>query len=148
MLHTARLAAKLMRLAIAIALLVAAGLVATACSLAISPTPTAEPTVAPSTTPSPQPTVPPAAVVPTNPPRATAALPTPTAAGPETLTPREVNELLDGPQKPVVYDTRSRAAYAAGHVPGAVSLPYDEMEARLAEIPRAGAVVLYCTGST
>ena len=46
----------------------------------------------------------------------------------------------------VVLDVRTPEEFAAGHVPGAVNVPYDQVEARLAEL--AGAkdkdVVLYC----
>jgi rhodanese-related sulfurtransferase len=47
----------------------------------------------------------------------------------------------------VLVDARSTAAYAAGHVPGAVSLPHAEMaEARLAEYPPDTVFVVYCAG--
>jgi rhodanese-related sulfurtransferase len=46
----------------------------------------------------------------------------------------------------VVLDVRTAEEFAAGHVPGAVNIPHDQVEARLAEL--AGAkdqdVVLYC----
>lgn len=47
----------------------------------------------------------------------------------------------------VVLDVRGRQAYAAGHVPGAVSLPHPEIdEARLAAWPRETLFVVYCAG--
>lgn len=47
----------------------------------------------------------------------------------------------------VVLDVRGRQAYAAGHVPGAVSLPHAEIdEARLAAWPRETLFVVYCAG--
>jgi rhodanese-related sulfurtransferase len=46
----------------------------------------------------------------------------------------------------VLVDVRSRAAYAAGHVPGAISLPHREIDAdAAAELP-AGLLVVYCWG--
>jgi phage shock protein E len=46
----------------------------------------------------------------------------------------------------VVLDVRTPEEFAAGHVPGAINVPHDQVEARLAEL--AGAkdqdVVLYC----
>jgi rhodanese-related sulfurtransferase len=45
-----------------------------------------------------------------------------------------------------VIDVRPRQEYAAGHIPGALSIPVDELKARLAELPRATAIVAYCRG--
>jgi rhodanese-related sulfurtransferase len=47
----------------------------------------------------------------------------------------------------VLLDVRGRAAYAAGHVPGAVSLPHrDITEARIAAWPAETLFVVYCAG--
>lgn len=43
-----------------------------------------------------------------------------------------------------VLDVRTPQEFAAGHVPGAVNVPYDQVGARLAEIPRDKDVVIYC----
>ena len=43
-------------------------------------------------------------------------------------------------------DVRSRAAFAAGHLPGAVSLPYAEIDAAAAAALPPGLVVVYCWG--
>jgi rhodanese-related sulfurtransferase len=43
-----------------------------------------------------------------------------------------------------VLDVRSPEEYAAGHVPGAVNIPYDQIASRLAEVPKDKDVVLYC----
>jgi rhodanese-related sulfurtransferase len=44
-----------------------------------------------------------------------------------------------------IVDVRTPAEFAAGHVPGAVNIPYDEMAARHAEIgPPSAPVLLYC----
>lgn len=44
-----------------------------------------------------------------------------------------------------VVDVRTPDEYAAGHVPGAVNIPYDEMEKRYAELgPPATPLLLYC----
>ncbi|MBI4878105.1 MAG: metalloregulator ArsR/SmtB family transcription factor [Planctomycetes bacterium] len=45
-----------------------------------------------------------------------------------------------------VIDVRPPEEYRAGHIPGAISLPLSEIEARLAELPRAGEIVAYCRG--
>ncbi|WP_030268236.1 ArsR/SmtB family transcription factor [Streptomyces sp. NRRL B-24484] len=46
-----------------------------------------------------------------------------------------------------VIDVRPAEEFAAGHIPGAVSVPLDELEARLAELPADTEVVAYCRGS-
>ncbi|WP_246491678.1 ArsR/SmtB family transcription factor [Actinomadura alba] len=46
----------------------------------------------------------------------------------------------------VVVDVRPPAEYAAGHILGAINLPNDQLEARLAELPPGADVVAYCRG--
>lgn len=46
----------------------------------------------------------------------------------------------------VVIDVRPVEEYRAGHIRGALSLPLDELESRLTEIPRGAEVVAYCRG--
>jgi rhodanese-related sulfurtransferase/DNA-binding MarR family transcriptional regulator len=47
----------------------------------------------------------------------------------------------------VVLDVRPVEEYAAGHIPGAVSVPVDELAARLADLPADTEVVAYCRGA-
>jgi rhodanese-related sulfurtransferase/biotin operon repressor len=46
----------------------------------------------------------------------------------------------------VVLDVRPAAEHAAGHLPGAVSIPVGELRRRLAELPGGREVVAYCRG--
>jgi thioredoxin 1/putative thioredoxin len=47
----------------------------------------------------------------------------------------------------VAVDTRDASAYGRAHIPGAVHMPIEELEGRLAELHMlAGAPVLYCRG--
>ena len=46
----------------------------------------------------------------------------------------------------VVLDVRPRAEYAAGHLPGAVHIPLDELADRLAELPDDREIIAYCRG--
>ncbi|GAB2913741.1 ArsR/SmtB family transcription factor [Nonomuraea fastidiosa] len=46
----------------------------------------------------------------------------------------------------VVLDVRSAADYAAGHVPGAISVPMAELRERLDELPASAEIVAYCGG--
>jgi len=44
-----------------------------------------------------------------------------------------------------VVDVRTPAEFAAGHVPGAVNIPYDEMERRYGELgPKSTPLLVYC----
>ena len=45
-----------------------------------------------------------------------------------------------------VLDVRPSEEYRAGHFPGALSIPVDELKARLREVPKDRAVVAYCRG--
>lgn len=46
----------------------------------------------------------------------------------------------------VVVDVRPPVEYAAGHIPGAVNVPPDELRQRLNDLPDGGPVVAYCRG--
>jgi rhodanese-related sulfurtransferase len=45
-----------------------------------------------------------------------------------------------------VLDVRPPEEYRAGHIPGALSIPVGELEARLKELPKEREVVAYCRG--
>jgi rhodanese-related sulfurtransferase/DNA-binding transcriptional ArsR family regulator len=47
----------------------------------------------------------------------------------------------------VVLDVRPAEEYSAGHVPGAVSIPVEELPARFAELPADVEIVAYCRGA-
>jgi DNA-binding transcriptional ArsR family regulator len=46
----------------------------------------------------------------------------------------------------VLVDVRAEEEYAAGHIEGARSIPIDELERRLAELPDGREVIAYCRG--
>ena len=46
----------------------------------------------------------------------------------------------------VVLDVRPSVEYEAGHIPGALSVPLNELEGRLQELPRDQEIVAYCRG--
>jgi rhodanese-related sulfurtransferase/DNA-binding transcriptional ArsR family regulator len=46
----------------------------------------------------------------------------------------------------IVLDVRPEEEYLAGHIPGAVSVPLDQLATRLEELPREKEVVAYCRG--
>jgi rhodanese-related sulfurtransferase/DNA-binding transcriptional ArsR family regulator len=46
----------------------------------------------------------------------------------------------------ILVDVRPVEEYAAGHIAGAVSIPHDQLEDRLRELPKDKEVVAYCRG--
>src|SRR4030095_8600591 len=46
----------------------------------------------------------------------------------------------------VILDTRPASEYLAGHIPGALSIPVDELQGRLKELTKSRADVAYCRG--
>lgn len=70
-----------------------------------------------------------------------------TGDGPEEEVGRE--ELLSRVEsgEVVVLDVRPAEEYAAGHVPGALSIPGDQLADRIAELPDDVDVVAYCRGA-
>ena len=46
----------------------------------------------------------------------------------------------------VLLDVRPRLEFAAGHIAGSISLPLEELESRLADLPRDREIVAYCRG--
>lgn len=57
------------------------------------------------------------------------------------VTVAELDGATDGP---LVLDVRTAAEFAAGHLPGAVHVPIDELRGRLGELPRDRRIVAYC----
>src|SRR5271165_4783760 len=46
--------------------------------------------------------------------------------------------------RPLLLDVRTAQEFAQGHIPGAVSVPIDELRARLSEVPRDREIAVYC----
>ena len=65
------------------------------------------------------------------------------------LEPVRRDELLERAEsgEVVVVDVRSADEYAAGHIPGALSVPYAELPDRIGELPTDTEIVAYCRGS-
>ena len=60
----------------------------------------------------------------------------------------EMNELLKRARsrRVVVLDARPPSEYAAGHIAGAISVPVDDLQRRLRQLPREKEYVAYCRG--
>jgi phage shock protein E len=67
---------------------------------------------------------------------------------PSVMTPMSQEALLEHQSKHAdhlfVLDVRTPEEFAAGHVPGAVNIPHEQMAARIGEVPQDKDVVLYC----
>ncbi|MBI3926220.1 MAG: metalloregulator ArsR/SmtB family transcription factor [Armatimonadetes bacterium] len=66
----------------------------------------------------------------------------------DTLEPVDLRELLVrvSAGEVVLLDVRPESEYRAGHIPGALSIPLEELQARLAELPEGCEVAAYCRG--
>jgi rhodanese-related sulfurtransferase len=64
----------------------------------------------------------------------------------EPVTREELARRLQDGDPLVILDVRPVAEHAAGHLPGAVSIPVDELRRRLAELPGDREIVAYCRG--
>jgi rhodanese-related sulfurtransferase len=60
----------------------------------------------------------------------------------------EIEELLKRARSKsvVVLDTRPPREYAAGHIAGAISVPVDDLQRRLRQLPKGKEYVAYCRG--
>ncbi|MEX2246725.1 MAG: ArsR family transcriptional regulator [Dehalococcoidia bacterium] len=55
-------------------------------------------------------------------------------------------EALVAADRITLIDVRPRIEYEAGHVPGALSVPLDELPSRLSALPKGKRIVAYCRG--
>ena len=60
------------------------------------------------------------------------------------LSPSDVAAHRSAGTGPVLIDVRSRAEYEAGHIPGALNIPYEEVAERIGEVNAPDGVALYC----
>ena len=69
-------------------------------------------------------------------------------SGRDPLVPMSRDQLLTRMQtgEVILIDVRPEPEYRAGHIPGALSIPVEHLEARLATIPFGKEVVAYCRG--
>ncbi len=60
------------------------------------------------------------------------------------ITPAELASIGAAGASPIIVDVRSAEEYTAGHIPGAVNIPYDQVADRLSELQGPHGVALYC----
>lgn len=66
----------------------------------------------------------------------------------DSLEPLPANELMSRARDGLitVLDVRPAEEYAAGHLPGAVNIPLNELEKRLSQLSKESEIVAYCRG--
>ena len=66
----------------------------------------------------------------------------------DALEPISREELVEraGRGEVVILDVRPTEEFAAGHIPGALSVPLDQLDAALSRLPKRAQVVAYCRG--
>ena len=55
-----------------------------------------------------------------------------------------VKQALDNKSNLLIIDARAPTDFAAGHIPGAINIPYYEMGQRYKEVPKDKWVITYC----
>jgi hypothetical protein len=56
----------------------------------------------------------------------------------------ELKQKLDAGAELVIIDVRSKEEFDQGHIPGAISIPWDEIKDRYTELPRDREIITYC----
>lgn len=65
--------------------------------------------------------------------------------GAERITASELKARIDSGENIVIFDVRAREARGATKVKGAITMPLNELEGRLNEIPFGALIAAYCT---
>jgi ArsR family transcriptional regulator len=56
-----------------------------------------------------------------------------------------LRDLINRGESPVIVDVRTQSRYRMGRIPGALRMTLEELDEKLAELPRSREVILYCT---
>jgi rhodanese-related sulfurtransferase len=64
----------------------------------------------------------------------------------EALTTEDLWQRIKRKDRLVVLDVRPQEEYEAGHIPGAVSIPLEDLKKRVKELPKSKQIVAYCRG--
>lgn len=70
---------------------------------------------------------------------------TPAAVEAPRVTSKEAYARLQQGEAMVIVDVRSESAYAAGHIEGAINIPWGSLKDRYSELPKDKTILLYCT---
>jgi hypothetical protein len=64
--------------------------------------------------------------------------------GARRITPAEAHAAFDK-GRAIIVDVRNDQAYQAGHIKGAILIPYGEISTRIKELPRDKMIITYCS---
>lgn len=64
----------------------------------------------------------------------------------DAIAPQFLAAQLSAAQAPLILDVRSQSEYAAGHIPGALNIPFREIPSRISELAgvKGSEIVVYC----
>ena len=69
----------------------------------------------------------------------------PAATSPQLIAPvAYVSQFRDEPTRHILVDVRTPEEFREGRIPGAVNIPLQSLQSRLAELPQDETIVLYC----
>lgn len=57
----------------------------------------------------------------------------------------ELRDLIARGEAPAIVDVRTQSRFQVGHIPGALRMTLEELDEKLADLPRERDIVLYCT---
>jgi rhodanese-related sulfurtransferase len=77
-------------------------------------------------------------------PQAATPAPAPASTEAASVSPAQVQGMLGATPPPVLLDVRSPEEFAAGHIHGALHIPYEDVAQRKSEIPDSGTIVVFC----
>ncbi len=60
------------------------------------------------------------------------------------ISPETVRERLDSGEQVFLLDVRTQSEFDAGHIPGAVLIPVQQLKSRMAEVPGDRPIIVYC----
>jgi rhodanese-related sulfurtransferase len=60
------------------------------------------------------------------------------------ISPQELEERLAQPEPPLLLDVRTPEEFRAGHIPGAINVPHEQVAGRTAGLASAHGVAVYC----
>jgi phage shock protein E len=60
------------------------------------------------------------------------------------ISPKDLEARIAKGDAPLVVDVRTPQEYAAGHIPGAINIPHEQVASRVAELSGKGEVAMYC----
>jgi len=64
-----------------------------------------------------------------------------------TITSSELKDKIDNQENIYILDVQSEENYLTKHIPGAINIPYEQLEARIKEVPNNKEIIISCTNN-